>query len=605
MSEWVGRTIGKVRIDKLLAKGGMAQVFLGTHLTLDRPVAVKILHSYMEEDEGLRERLQQEAKVVAGLRHPNIVQIYDFDTIDGHPYIVMEYLVGPTLASYLQKLHNINQKIPLYEVARLFGGLADALDNAHGLEIIHRDIKPSNIILRGKTDDIPTQEPFTKDVSGVLTDFGLVKIGHSTHQTTIGTISGTPNYMSPEQALGTKTDSRTDIYSLGVVLYEMLAGRVPFEGDNTMTVIYKHINEPPPVLPEISSELQAVLNQALAKKPDDRYQSCHEMARDLNLAIYNNDEGRGKTIHGNYSHLLKKAPSSTSQKPRKSLKLIIASLIAVLALVFIGTGAFLIYPKLSASPTQTVAPSVTSQAVSSLPTETVQPKITPTDTAGVDLVSAPATETTVLPSGEGMVKIISGTYEVGLNPSDEFHSGPMALSLGDFWIDIFQTTNAQYQQFIEETGAQPPSIWPGVANHPVRGVTWEQANAYCMWMNKRLATEAEWEATGRGPGQNPQLYPWGNDPTDGGNVLQMPDQDTYEIGSLPFNVSHFGVYDMVGNVWEWVGEAYNNLTEGYKILRGGRFGIPQDLAYRLTIAPSDHRYDQYAGFRCAADQIKP
>jgi formylglycine-generating enzyme required for sulfatase activity len=135
-------------------------------------------------------------------------------------------------------------------------------------------------------------------------------------------------------------------------------------------------------------------------------------------------------------------------------------------------------------------------------------------------------------------------------------------------------------------------------------VTWDQANAFCAWTNKRLPSEAEWEAAGRGPAANPPLYPWGDDPTAGGEVLQMPDQDTYDVGSLAFNVSPLGVYDLVGEVWHWVGDAYTDIQQGFKILRGGRYGLPQDLAYRVVVAPDDSRYVKYAGFRCAASEVK-
>jgi formylglycine-generating enzyme required for sulfatase activity len=143
-----------------------------------------------------------------------------------------------------------------------------------------------------------------------------------------------------------------------------------------------------------------------------------------------------------------------------------------------------------------------------------------------------------------------------------------------------------------------------VADHPVRGVTWDQAVAYCSWAKKRLPTEAEWEAAGRGVGTGPQLYPWGNDPTADGKAFEMPDQDTYAVGTQPFNTSPFGVSDMVGNVWEWVGEPYAIVQDGYQILRGGRFGLAQDLAYRLAVAPDDPRYIKFSGFRCVADQVK-
>jgi serine/threonine-protein kinase len=153
MPEWIGKTIGRVRIDKYLARGGMAEVYLGAHLSLDRLVAVKVLHSYIEEDPGLLVRFQREARVVAALRHPNIVQIFDFDATEGHPYIVMEYLKGPTLSTYLRGLHDRNERIPPHQVARLLKAITSALDYAHEQGVIHRDIKPGNIMLHGKADD--------------------------------------------------------------------------------------------------------------------------------------------------------------------------------------------------------------------------------------------------------------------------------------------------------------------------------------------------------------------------------------------------------------------------------------------------------------------
>ena len=150
----------------------------------------------------------------------------------------------------------------------------------------------------------------------------------------------------------------------------------------------------------------------------------------------------------------------------------------------------------------------------------------------------------------------------------------------------------------------PPVVWPAKPNNPVRGVTWDQANAYCTWAKKRLPTEAEWEAAGRGTGSNPRLYPWGNDSDAGGKFIDLPLDDTYDVGTFPFNISPSGVYDMAGNVWEWVGEPYANIQEGYHLLRGWKFGYIQDLAYRYPVASDDERPIQYAGFRCAADQVE-
>lgn len=593
MPDWLGKTIGKVRIDKYLAHGGMAEVYLGTHLTLDRPVAVKVLHSYIEENQDLLARFHREARVVAGLRHPNIVQIYDFDAVDGHPYIVMEYLKGPTLASYLRELHGRNERIQPHQVARLLKALTASLDYAHEQGVIHRDIKPGNILLHKKAGEIPLDQPLTNDVEAILTDFGLVRIANSASQTASGMVSGTPAYMSPEQARGDSIDHRTDIYSLGIVLYEMLAGRVPFEADSSLTVIYKQINDPPPPITGISPAVQQVINQALTKKPEDRYPTSRNMAVDFYLAIGMNREAEtiigalpeeAKSIHSKMYESPPPVVAAQAPKPaaRKTV-LIGVGVFVVLGLITLLIGAFFIVSRLTG-------------AVSPLDGATPGNIETP--------VTEPVSETTQLPSAEGMVEIPSGTYVVGSSAGDDYHSAPREVSLGGFWIDKYQTTYDEYVQFLTATNGQSQEIL-GDGNRPVRGVTWDQALAYCAWMNKRLPTEAEWEAAGRGSGSNPQLYPWGEDPTAGGKVIDLPSQDTYEVGSMPFNQSPFGVYDLASNVWEWVGEPYAEVPAGSKILRGGRFGLPiLDLAYRLSVLPDDERYVKFAGFRCASDQVK-
>lgn len=576
MPDWVGKTVGKVQIEKYLARGGMAEVYFGIHTTLDIPVALKVLHSHIEDEPDLLARFQREAKVVAGLRHPNIIQIYDFDTSDGHPYIVMEFLKGPTLSTFLRKLHERNERLPHQHVSHLLNILTSALDYAHGQGVIHRDIKPGNIMFHSKGNSISLDQPITKDVEAVITDFGLVRIIDSTTQTMSGTISGTAAYMSPEQALGEQTDHRTDIYALGVVLYEMLAGRVPFEADTTMSVLYMHIHEPPPPIPGASPAVQAVIDRALAKDLNERYKTSQEMALDYQLAIDNN--AAIKTI---VESMPTKAPENQKSKMKPSW--IRLALISFVALLVVATGVFLFRSSMNAAP---------------ITNETTEPNTTDSTS------TADGSEVPALPSSEGMAEITAGSYDVGLNPSDDYHSGQISIALDNFWIDQYQTTYNEYQQFLAATGGSSPEV-SGDGNHPVRGVTKDEAVNYCSWENKRLPTEAEWETAGRGSGLTPQLYPWGNDPTANGNTDNLPDQDTYEVGSLSFNVSPYGVYDMVGNIWEWVDEPYADIPAGYAILRGGRFGLPiLDLAYRLPVTQDDERYIKFAGFRCAADQVR-
>jgi eukaryotic-like serine/threonine-protein kinase len=613
MPEWIGKTIGNVRIEKLLARGGMAEVYLGSHLSLERPVAIKLLHSYVEEDAALRERFHREAKVVGGLRHPNIVQVFDFDTTDGHPYIVMEYLRGPTLAVYLRHLHQRKKRLSSEQVAHLLKRLAGALDYAHRQGVIHRDIKPGNIMLHNKKDDIPLDQPLPEDVEPIVTDFGLVRIMNTATQTASGFLSGTPAYMSPEQARGHQVDPRTDIYSLGVVLYEMLAGRVPFEADNTVAVMHMHIHTAPPPIPGIAAGVQAVLERALAKDPGDRYATSQDMANAYVAAIGGRaveqvvrqsfaanpviaappqpqeNEPIPVSPPQNEPEPVRKTESQAEPAPKRSRSLIwiAAGLFSLVCLGLLAVGASRL---VAAGPLALPARS----------TETLSPAATETG-----LSSSSPTAAVQLPAADRMVAIPVGSYEVGTSAfTDQYHAAPTTIELGDFWIDQYQTTNVEYEKYMAATGAAQPTVWPGQADHPVTGVTWDQALAYCNWMSKRLPTEAEWEAAGRGSGTAPQPYPWGSDPSAGGEALNLPDQETYPVGSLAFNKSPFGVFDMVGNVWEWVGEPYIPGQEGFRILRGGRYGLLLDLSYRLAVAPDDSRYVKYAGFRCAADQVR-
>ena len=471
MTDWLGKVIGRVRIEKLLARGGMAEVYLGTHLTLERPVAIKLLQSHIEEEPELLERFHREAKVVGGLRHSNIVQIFDFDAIDGHPYIVMEYLRGPTLATYLRSLHEKKGRIPLPQVARLLSELASALDYAHGQGVIHRDIKPGNIMLLKRAGEFPLDQPLAEDVEIILTDFGLVRIAHATTHTAAGTVSGTPAYMSPEQARGDKTDHRTDIYSLGIVLYEMLAGRVPFEADSQLTVIYMHINNPPPPIPGVSEQVQAIIDRALAKDPNDRYQRSGEMAADFFRSLRIERRGEVAKETQVVAPEVHAAPPVAAQKPRpaRSRSWLGVGVLSLICLLALGAGAW----------------GMTSFLPSfSRATPTVPP------TAAASPVTLPVPVTGGLPAADGMVKVAANTYEVGLSPADDYHMAPQQVTIKEFWIDQYQVTNDQYAKFMQDTGAPAPVVWPGEADHPVRGD--------CLGTGKCLLRLAEQEASQRG-----------------------------------------------------------------------------------------------------------
>ena len=349
MPEWIGQTIGKVRVDKYLARGGMAEVYLGTHLSLERPVAIKVLHSFIESDPELLDRFQREAKAVAGLRHPNIVQVFDFDTHENHPYIVMEYLKGPTLSTYLQSLHTNGIKLSLEQVGQLLRSLVAGLDYAHAHGVIHRDIKPANILLHNKTGDFTENSMITKHVEPVITDFGLARIINSSKQTASGLVSGTPSYMSPEQARGSKVDHRTDIYSLGIILYELVAGKVPFEGDTAITVIFKHINEAPPAIEGIPEELQAVIDKALTKYPEERYNTGHALLVDYFKAIGIHLES--ETIHSAPTRAPRPAAPRKKKKSTLNPIWVVTGILACACITFtsvsvLGISVYSFFPQL-------------------------------------------------------------------------------------------------------------------------------------------------------------------------------------------------------------------------------------------------------------------
>lgn len=308
MSNWTGKTLGKVQIGEFIARGGMAEVYLGEHTALHRKVAVKIMRDHLEADADNRMRFEREARVVAGLRHPNIIQVFDYEIADGQPCLIMEYMPGASLGTYLKALHKRGEKLSYQTIARILSSLASAIDYAHARNIIHRDLKPANVLLRSANGPIDPNQLLPDDVEPILTDFGLVRLLDSSIQTSTGTVSGTPAYMSPEQARGDKVDARTDIYSLGVMAYEMLAGVVPFEAESSFGVLMKHLNDPPPPIAGVSFDIQTIIDRALAKDADLRYSSAKELADEF-IAVFN-----GETISARTSKMAEEARAIPEDK---------------------------------------------------------------------------------------------------------------------------------------------------------------------------------------------------------------------------------------------------------------------------------------------------
>ncbi len=263
-------TIGRYEVDRELTQGGMGVIFLAKDPYIQRQVVVKVLMYKHTLDDVYREFFQREAEVIAALEHPCIVPIYDFGWHGQQPYIVMRYMSGGSLDDRLQK-----GEIKLTEMAHILKRVSEALDSAHAAKIIHRDIKPSNILFDS------TGEAF-------LSDFGIAK-SQTIADDEGEWLVGTPAYMSPEQVKGDHVDGRSDIYALGVTLYRLLSGKLPFASDSTTALINMHVDLPIPDIRKVKANVpsvwQEVVAKAMAKDPNDRYSTASDFARDVTEVV--------------------------------------------------------------------------------------------------------------------------------------------------------------------------------------------------------------------------------------------------------------------------------------------------------------------------------
>src|SRR3954465_14146128 len=260
---------GRYELVRHIARGGMAEVYLAHDNLLDRPVALKVLFPELSVDRSFVERFRREAQAAANLSHPNIVSVYDWGEEENTYFIVMEYVDGRPLSSLLKSEGTLLPD----RAAGICAEVAGALEFAHRNGVIHRDVKPGNVLI-------------TADGTVKVADFGIARAANAEENLTqTGAVMGTATYFSPEQAQGTTVDARSDIYSLGVVLYELVTGRPPFSGDNPVTIAYKHVREDP-VPPRqrnqaVPAAFEAVIMQAMAKDPANRYSTADELRADL------------------------------------------------------------------------------------------------------------------------------------------------------------------------------------------------------------------------------------------------------------------------------------------------------------------------------------
>ncbi len=422
--------LGKYTIKSLLGRGGMAEVYRAYNPDLAQDVAIKVLNpSFVKSDEAST-RFRREAQAIAGLSHPNIVRVYDFAVQDNYHYMVMELLDGVPLD---ELLHEYPQGMPYEQIKKYFSQLASAVSYAHEQGVIHRDIKPSNMII--------VEERL------VLTDFGLAKIMGQASLTMTGTSSGTPAYMAPEQAAGEEITNRTDIYTLGVVLYEMATGRVPFQGDTFANVLIKHLKEAPKRPTEVSSTINPVLEpvilRAMAKQPDLRYDDVNQMLKEISgtSAEISQEtmkistqviealsspyfEKNGSTLIGVPSSDPNISVAELAQHKTEKQRWQAIAVVGLIALVLLA-GAFII-----------------------------------TQLGDDTNDNANNNEVADIPAPDGMVYVPEGSFQMGSAQGRDNESPVHEVQIHQFYIDQYEVTNEDYYAFVKETGFYPePAVW--------------------------------------------------------------------------------------------------------------------------------------------------
>ncbi len=613
MQNIIGQSLGRYQILEQLGEGGMATVYKAYDTRLDRYVAIKVIRNDLFGPtllERMLKRFEREAKALAKLSHPNIVKVLDYGEHNGAPYLVLEYLPGGTLKGQV-----MGKPIPWQEAVRLLLPIAGALDYAHEQKIIHRDVKPANILL-------------TEKGQPMLSDFGIAKILEMKEEFTLtgsGTGIGTPEYMAPEQGMGREVDARTDIYSLGIVLYELVTGRKPYTADTPMAVVLKHMTDPLPrprqYIADLPDIVERVLLKALAKDPQDRYSKISEFAD----ALENADQSR-KTAN-TQPNTPTSSTNLTQLLQKKNLNRLWLAF-GVVGIVFTGV----LIGWLARGDKTTEVPPTTTPSSTSIPINTTTHSVTinptatrtpfPTATPKLDIGS-----TMTGNDGMTLLYVPAGEFTMGSETGNDEEKPIHTIYLDGFWIDQTEVTNRQYALCVtagqcispNETDSSLRSIYYGNSefdDYPVIYVNWNMAKTYCEWAGRRLPTEAEWEKAARG--MDERTYPWGEDISCNEANYDPKDScfgDTTIAGNFTSGESPYGVYDMAGNVWEWVSDWYSETyyqdsplsnplgpdSGQYRVLRGGSF----DSSTSGVRTTNRYRYEPTytllsIGFRCAS-----
>jgi eukaryotic-like serine/threonine-protein kinase len=593
---------GKYEILCKLGGGGMAQVLLARHRLHGGLVAIKILSDQLSQDPTIVSRFKQEATTAASLSgHPNIVPIFDIGEGNGVHYLIMQFVSGEDMASFLRR----EGKLSLPAAAGVIAQTAEGLVWAESKRVVHRDLKPANLQL---------------DTTGRLhiLDFGISKIADiADGLTRPGESLGTPYYMSPEQIRGEGCDVRSDLYSLGVIFFELLTGKRPFENESITAIQIAHISMPPPSLldsePDLPEMCDQIIQKLLKKDRSERYQSAQELLDDL----YKHGASSGPTtLRPSVSPSLQAQIDSAQTRPKEEVHEVTRP----------NPSAPTQIPVVAATElTPSLSPAT---AVAEIPV--AQPKVTKSSrnlkigiiSAAILLIAIAATvfllrkkplATTIDDPHGQMVLVPSGKFIFGENSPDSLHQRE-SIELPAFYVDKTEVSNAEYMRFVEATQRSFSNQTYAIAHpsEPVTNISAADATAYASWAGKRLPTEQEWEKAARGTDGRP--FPWGADPWAQG----VPEQ-LLPVDSFPERKSPYGSLNMAGNAWEWTATHYtpddreiadmriamksDSFSKTWLSIKGGSFSPNGNLGFRvyLTRGFPDDQNSPLIGFRCAKD----